>query len=108
MLLSFVYFASILGQTLSQDTQYWLGVGPGPGDDPSSSPLPPRQHGASATSAQLAGVWRSYGSRESTAVTAGPEEGRGDGGPGSLDSRQQQSQSIVIAPSPDLTTCPPP
>ncbi|KAL8568034.1 hypothetical protein ACOMHN_000258 [Nucella lapillus] len=27
MLLSFIYFASILGHTLSQDTQYWLGVG---------------------------------------------------------------------------------
>ncbi|KAK7487651.1 hypothetical protein BaRGS_00021070, partial [Batillaria attramentaria] len=26
MLMSFVYFASILGQTLSQDTQYWLGL----------------------------------------------------------------------------------
>nr|KAG5700175.1 hypothetical protein BaRGS_011018 [Batillaria attramentaria] len=26
MLMSFVYFASILGQTLSQDTQYWLAV----------------------------------------------------------------------------------
>ncbi|XP_076451639.1 uncharacterized protein LOC143287496 isoform X2 [Babylonia areolata] len=28
MLLSFIYFASILGQTLSSDTQYWLGFGP--------------------------------------------------------------------------------
>ena len=90
MLMSFVYFASILGQTLSQDTQYWLGVGPGD-DGPST---PGGQHSAATSSAaRVAGltshVRRNYGSRESTeAILAGTRaEGRGDRE--STESRQQ-------------------
>ena len=89
--MSFVYFASILGQTLSQDTQYWLGVGPGD-DDPST---PGGQHGGvSGSSARVSGVAthvrRNYGSRESTVAIAGAGAGERE-----RSENPQQSQSAA-------------
>ncbi|XP_070206939.1 uncharacterized protein [Littorina saxatilis] len=74
MLMSFVYFASILGQTLSQDTQYWLGVGHDDSDPKKSSSATTtstdttgqRQRGSMTSAAAVVNsvtshVWRQYG-----------------------------------------------
>jgi hypothetical protein len=86
MLMSFVYFASILGQTLSQDTQYWLGVAQKPPrpHHPNhrylfqhSTPYT-RQHSRSHEMPDSSPVMRpNYGSGDATSSTLGDSQRHG-------------------------------